>query len=69
MRILPVSVHNPKRDVFVRRSSSKVEKNRVVVTRFLDNFVARCLRFINEIGVEYIELWTKLTEGHSTKTV
>lgn len=59
MRILPISVNNPKCNVFVWRPCSKVKKNRVVVARFFYNFVRRGLGLIDEVRVENIELMWK----------
>ena len=56
MREFPFSVNNPERNVFIRRSSGEVQKHGFIVAWLLNDLIRRSFRFVNEIGVEDIEL-------------
>lgn len=56
MRVLPVTIDNPKGNVLIGGSSSEHEQHGIVVGTLLNNLIGRRLRFVNEIGVEDIEL-------------
>lgn len=55
MRVLPFTIDNPKCNIFVWRSSGKMEKNSVVVSRFFDNLESRGFGFVDKIRIKDIE--------------
>lgn len=59
MRELPLAINNPERNIFVWRSGTEMEKDRVVVAWFLDDFVRRSLGLVDEIWVEDVELFVR----------
>ena len=56
MRILPLAVDNPERDILVWRTGAEVQQHRILVARLLDDLVRWSLGFVNEIRVEDIKL-------------
>jgi len=56
MRKFPFSVYNSEGNVFVRRSSTELEDDGLIIARLLDNLVGRCLRLVDKIRVEDVKL-------------
>ena len=56
VRELPFAIDNSERDVFVWRPCHKVQEDRILVTRLLDDLVRRRLGLVDEIWVEDVEL-------------
>ena len=55
MRELPFAIDDSESNVFVRWACTEMQKYGLIVTRLLNDLVRRCLRLIDEIGVEDIE--------------
>ena len=56
VRIFPFPVHNSEGDVFVWWASAEMKEHRLLITGLFHNLVRRRLGFINEIGIEDVEL-------------
>ena len=59
VRELPFAVDDSESDVFVWGARTEMQQYGLIVARFFDNPVRRGFRFINEIGVEDVELSRK----------
>jgi hypothetical protein len=57
MREFPFTIDYSKRNVFIWWTSTEVQKNSFVVSRFLDNLVRWRLCFVYEIRIEDVELY------------
>lgn len=56
MRKFPFTIDNSKRDVFVGRAGTEMQKNGLIITLFFDDLVRRSLGFVDKIRIENIEL-------------
>ena len=56
MRVFPVTIDDPERDVFVWGPSSEPQETSILVPWFFDDPIRRCLRLVNEVRIEDIEL-------------
>ena len=53
---LPFPVDDSKCNVLVRRARAELQNDGLIVAGFLDDLVCGCLRLVNKVGVEYVEL-------------
>lgn len=56
MRELPFAIDDTKCDVLVRRSGTEEQQHSLVIARLFDDFVGRCLGFVDKIRIEDVEL-------------
>jgi len=56
VRILPFPIHNSEGDVFVWWAGGEMKEHRFFIPWFFHDLVGRCFGFIDEIGVENVEL-------------
>ena len=58
MRKLPFAIDDTESDVFGRRTSAEVQKDRFVVARLFNDLVGWSFALVNQVGIEYVELVT-----------
>ena len=53
---LPLSIDDSERDVLVRRTGTEVQEHSLIISWFLNDFIRRCFRFVDEVWIEDVEL-------------
>ena len=53
---LPLSIDDSERDVLVRRTGTEVQEHSLVISWFLNDFIRRGFRFVDEVRIEDVEL-------------